>query len=40
VFTIQVLERVFVARERTERRFKALVQHAADMIVVTDATVG
>ena len=36
VFTIQVLERVFAARERVERRFKALVQHAADMIVVSD----
>jgi diguanylate cyclase (GGDEF)-like protein/PAS domain S-box-containing protein len=37
VFTIKLLEWVFVARERTERRFKALVQHAADMIVVADA---
>ena len=37
VFTIKLLEWVFAARERTERRFKALVQHAADMIVVTDA---
>ncbi len=36
VFTIKLLEWVFAARERTERRFKALVQHAADMIVVTD----
>ncbi len=36
VFTIKMLEWVFAARERTERRFKALVQHAADMIVVTD----
>jgi diguanylate cyclase (GGDEF)-like protein/PAS domain S-box-containing protein len=37
VFTIKLLEWVFVARERTERRFIALVQHAADMIVVADA---
>ena len=36
VFTIKLLEWVFAARERTERRFKALVQHAADMIVVAD----
>jgi diguanylate cyclase (GGDEF)-like protein/PAS domain S-box-containing protein len=36
VFTIKLLEWVFAAREQTERRFKALVQHAADMIVVTD----
>jgi PAS domain-containing protein len=36
IFTIDLLERVFVARERAERRFKALVQHAADMIVVAD----
>jgi diguanylate cyclase (GGDEF)-like protein/PAS domain S-box-containing protein len=36
LFTITVLERVVSERERTERRFKALVQHAADMIVVTD----
>jgi diguanylate cyclase (GGDEF)-like protein/PAS domain S-box-containing protein len=37
VFTIKLLEWVFVARERTERRFKALVKHAADLIVVADA---
>jgi diguanylate cyclase (GGDEF)-like protein/PAS domain S-box-containing protein len=36
VFTIKLLEWVFAARERTERRFIALVQHAADMIVVAD----
>jgi diguanylate cyclase (GGDEF)-like protein/PAS domain S-box-containing protein len=36
VFTIKLLEWVFAARERTERRFMALVQHAADMIVVAD----
>lgn len=36
VFTIKLLEWVFTERERTERRFKALVQHAADLIVVTD----
>ena len=37
VFTIKVLEWVFAERERTERRFKALVQRAADVIVVTDS---
>jgi diguanylate cyclase (GGDEF)-like protein/PAS domain S-box-containing protein len=37
VFTIKLLGWVFATRERTERRFKALVQHAADMIVVADA---
>jgi len=37
LFTIRMLERVFMARESTEHRFKALVQHAADMIVVNDA---
>jgi len=36
LFTIKLLEWVFTERERTERRFKALVQHAADLIVVTD----
>jgi diguanylate cyclase (GGDEF)-like protein/PAS domain S-box-containing protein len=38
LFTIKLLEWVFTERERTERRFKALVQHAADLIVVTDST--
>ena len=38
LFTIKLLEWVFAERERSERRFKALVQHAADMIVVTDAS--
>ena len=37
VFTIKLLEWVFASRERTERRFKALVQYAADMIVVADS---
>jgi len=37
LFTIKLLEWVFTEKDRTERRFKALVQHAADMIVVTDA---
>ncbi|HXQ62396.1 MAG TPA: EAL domain-containing protein [Acidimicrobiales bacterium] len=37
VFTIKLLEWVFASRERTERRFMALVQYAADMIVVADA---
>jgi len=38
VFTAKLLEWVFGALEGAERRFKALVQHAADIIVATDAT--
>jgi diguanylate cyclase (GGDEF)-like protein/PAS domain S-box-containing protein len=37
LMTIKLLEWFAVAREATEGRFRALVQHASDIIVVTDS---